>query len=214
MTLIWPLKVTKGQTDYTIRFRSYELIHVVYGNYSAISHRNLVFSRWPWSDLSKSAKVKLILTIRSATYETSNTVFHTVTMALSRTETRFSADDLDLTFKVTKGQTGYMASDSHHMSFYSCSIVTIALSRTETLFFMQMTLIWPSKVTKGESDYTIWFASYDILYMFNSNYSAISHRNPVFYKMTLIWPFKVTKGQTDYTIRFASHELLSVFHSN
>ena len=33
---------------------------VFYSNYSAISHRNHVFSRWPWSDLSRSPKVKLI----------------------------------------------------------------------------------------------------------------------------------------------------------
>ena len=68
-----------------------------------------------------------------------------------------------------------------------------------------MTLIWPSKVTRGQTDYVFRFAAYDLLLVFYSNYSAISHRNPVFQHMTLIWPFKVTKGQTDYVILFATY---------
>ena len=80
--------------------------------------------------------------------------------------------------------------------------------------FQQMTLFWPSKVTKGQTGCTIRFASYELLYMFYSNYSAISDRNHVFQQMTLFWPFKVTKGQTDYTIRFAAYEFLYMFYSN
>ena len=34
-----------------------------------------------------------------------------------------------------------MPSNSRHIASYTCSIVTIALSRTEILFFQQMTLI-------------------------------------------------------------------------
>ena len=49
---------------------------------------------------------------------------------------------------------------------------------------------------------------------FYSNYSAISHGNPVFQQMTLIWPFKVTKGQTDYAIRSATYDFLLTFYSN
>ena len=80
--------------------------------------------------------------------------------------------------------------------------------------FQQMTLIWPFKVTKGQTDYTIWFAPYHFLYTFYSNYSAISHGNPVFQQMTLIWPFKVTKGQTVYTIWFAPYHFIYMFYSN
>ena len=71
-----------------------------------------------------------------------------------------------------------------------------------------MTLIWPFKVTKGQTDYAIRFATYHFLYVFYSNYSAISHGNPVFQQMTLIWSFKVTKGQTDHAIRTATYDFL------
>ena len=71
-----------------------------------------------------------------------------------------------------------------------------------------MTLIWPSKFTKGQTDYATWFATHDFLSVFPSIYSALLHRNPVFQQMTLIWPFKVTKGQTDYAIRFATYVFL------
>ena len=77
-----------------------------------------------------------------------------------------------------------------------------------------MTLIWPFKVTKRQSDYAIRFATYKLLLVFYSNYSAISHGNPVFQQMTLIWLFKVTKGQSDYAILFATYDLLLVFYSN
>ena len=82
------------------------------------------------------------------------------------------------------------------------------------LLFQQMTLIWPFKVTKSQTDYAIRSATYDLLLVFYSNYSAISYGNPVFQQMTLIWPFKVTKGQTDYAFRSATYDLLLVFYSN
>ena len=127
----------------------------------------LFFSRWPWSDLSRSLKVKLIV-----------------------------------------------PSDPRPMTCYLCSIVTIALSRPETPVFQQMTLIWPFKVTKGQTDYAIRSATHDLLFVFYTNYSAISHGNPVLQQMTLIWPFRVTKGQSDYAIRFATHDSLFLFYSN
>ena len=96
-------------------------------------------------------------------------------------------------------------SDSRSISYYKCSSVSIALSRTESLFFQQMILIWPFKVTKGQTDHAIRFAIYHFLYVFYSNYSAISHGIPVFQQTTLIWLFKVTRGQTDLTICFATH---------
>ena len=76
-----------------------------------------------------------------------------------------------------------------------------------------MTLIWTFKVTEGQTDYAIRSATYDFLFVFYSNYGAVSHRNPIF-QQTLIWPFRLTKGQTDYAIRFATYDLLLVFYSN
>ena len=77
-----------------------------------------------------------------------------------------------------------------------------------------MTLIRPFKVTNGQTDYAIWFASHDFLLVFYRNYSAISHGNPVFQPMTVIWPLKVTKGQTDNAIWSATYHFLLVFYSN
>ena len=129
ITLIWPSKITKGQTDYTIRFASYELLCVFYSNYSAILHRNPVFIRWPWSDLSRSRKVKLVAP--SDSHHMSCYVCPIVTIALSRTETLFFMRlpwfDLQRLPKVKL----ITASDKHHMISYTCSIITIALSRTE-----------------------------------------------------------------------------------
>ena len=73
-----------------------------------------------------------------------------------------------------------------------------------------MTYIWPFKVTKGQTDNAIRFATHDFLPVFYGNYNAILHGNPVFLQTTLIWPFKVTRGQTDYAILFAIHNLLLV----
>ena len=144
-----------------------------------------------------------------------------------------------------------MPSDRRPMTCYKCSKVTIAQSRTETLFFstwpwsdlsrsakvklimpakprpmtcyqcsrtgtlfQHMNLIWLFKVSKGRTDYAIWFAIRDVLLVFYSYYSAISHVNPVFQHMTLIWPFKFSKGQTEYASQAATNDLLSVFYSN
>ena len=68
----------------------------------------------------------------------------------------------------------------------------------------RMTLIWPFKVTKGQTDNTIQSATYHLLLVFYSNYSAISHGNPASQQMTLICPFKLTKRQSDYAIRSAT----------
>ena len=106
MTLIRPFKVTEGQSDHTIRFASNEFLFIC----------------------------------------------SIVIIALSRPETLFSADDLDLTFQGLESQIKIQGqdqsklprspkvklitpSDLERMSSYICSIVTIALSRTETLFF-------------------------------------------------------------------------------
>ena len=77
-----------------------------------------------------------------------------------------------------------------------------------------MTLIWPFKVTKGQTDNSIRSATHDSLLTFYSNYSAISHGNPVFQQMTLIWTFMVTKGQTDNSIRSATYDFLLTLFSN
>ena len=76
-----------------------------------------------------------------------------------------------------------------------------------------MTLIWPFKVTKGQTSYAFGFATHDLLLVFCSNYSAISLANPVFQQMTSIWPSKVTKGQTDYAFRLATYDILLLFYS-
>ena len=74
--------------------------------------------------------------------------------------------------------------------------------------FRQMALVWPFKVTKGQTDNAIRFPTHDLLLVLYSNYCAISHGNSVFQQMTLIWPSKVTKGRTDYAIRSATNDSL------
>ena len=88
MTLIWPFKVTKGQTNNVIRFATHDLLSVFYSNYSTMSHENpFFFSRWPWSCLSRSPKVKLIMPSHSR-HITSYTC-SLITIGLSHTETLF-----------------------------------------------------------------------------------------------------------------------------
>ena len=93
----------------------------------------LFFSRWPWSRLSRSPKVKLNMPMDSRNI-ISNTCSK-VTIALSRTETlffnRWPWSGLSRSPKVKLN----MSFDSRHIISYTCSVVTIALSRTETLFF-------------------------------------------------------------------------------
>ena len=169
-------------------------------------------SRWPWSDLFKVTKGQTDYAILFATYDFLS-VFYNNYSAISH-GSPFSADDLDPTFQ------------GHQRSNWLChlicdlwlpicvSIVTIALSRTETLFFSR----WPwSGLSRSPKVKLI--MPFDLRPMTSykcslSNYSAISHGNPVFQQMTLIWPFKVTKGQTDYSIRSAIYDFLLTFYSN
>ena len=77
-----------------------------------------------------------------------------------------------------------------------------------------MTLIWPFKVTKGQTDYAILFATFEFLSVFHNKYSAISLGNPVFPQIALIWPLEVTKGQIGYAFRSATYNFLSTFNSD
>ena len=137
MTLIWPVKVTKAQTDCPIRFATYEFLYVSYSNYSVISHRNPVFHQMTLIWLSRSPEVKMMTP--SDLHHMSCYMRSKVTKALSRTETLFISrcpwSDLlrSPKFKLIT------PSDSHHTSCYMCSIVTIAPSHTETMFFSK----WP-----------------------------------------------------------------------
>ena len=72
------------------------------------------------------------------------------------------------------------------------------------LVFQQMTLIWPFKVTKGQTDNAIRFVTYQFLYVFIVTI-ALSRTESCFQQMTLIWPFKVTRGRTDLAICFTTH---------
>ena len=69
-----------------------------------------------------------------------------------------------------------------------------------------MTLMWRFKVTKGQIDYAILFATYELIFVLYSDQIVISHMHPVYQQLTLIWLFKVTKGQTDYSIWSATHD--------
>ena len=166
----------------------------------------LFFSRWPWSGLSRSPKVKLIMPSDSR-HITSYTCF-IVTIALSRTETlfisRWPRSGLSRSPKVKL----VMPFDSRHIISYTCSIVTIALSRTETLFFSR----WPRSGLSRSPKVKL-IMSFDsrhiiFLYVFYSNYSAISHGNPVFQQMTSIWPFKVA-SRIQFKIATLTHKILS-----
>ena len=165
MILIWPFKVTKGQTDYAIRFATYHFLYVFYSDYCAISHGNPFFSRWPWSGLPRSPKVKLIMRFDSR-HIISYTCF-IVTIALSRTENLFFSrwpwSGLSRSPKVKL----IMRFDSRHIISYTCFIVTIALSRPETLFFSR----WPRSVisvTKRQTDERVWnFIIFGILKSLN-----------------------------------------------
>ena len=125
---------------YAIRSAIYELsdfLLAFYSYNSAITHRNFVFSRWPWSDLSRSPKVKL--TTQSDPRPMSSYKRSIVTIALSRTEIMFFSrwpwSDLSRSPKVKLTT----QSDPRPMSSNKRSIATIALSRTEIVFFSR----WP-----------------------------------------------------------------------
>ena len=146
MTLIWPFKVTRGQTDNTIWFAAYNFLYVFYSNYSAIWHRNPVFSKWPWSDLSRSPKVKLI-----TPFDSQHIISYTspiVTIALSRTETLFSADDLDLTFQ------GHQRSNWLFHPICELSL-PIGLLLTWTLYLVPFSSYSTSKIS-GHDLWPLW----------------------------------------------------------
>ena len=120
-------------------------------------------SRWPWSDLSRSPKVKLII-IWFAPYIISYTCV-IVTIALSRTENLFLS---------RWPWSGLLRSPNVKMIIYHliCAISLFlymfyrnysAISHGKPVF-QQMALIWAFKVTIGQTDYTIWFAPYHFLY--------------------------------------------------
>ena len=128
----------------------------------------VILGKWPWSDVSRSSKVKLIMPSDSR-----HIISYTcsiVTIAQSRMETLFLSrwpwSDLSRSAKVEL----IMPSDSRPMICYWCSMVSIALSRTETLFFSRWPWSWPFKVTKGKTNYAIRFATHDLLSMFYSKH--------------------------------------------
>ena len=95
-----------------------------------------------------------------------------------------------------------------------CFSVTLALFLTETVFFSKWFWSGFFKVTQGRTGYKIRFATNETLYVFFSNYSAISHGNRASQQITFIWLFIATIGQIDHAIRSATHEFLWSFDSN
>ena len=93
-------------------------------------------------------------------------------------------------------------------------IIFRANQRSHLIHRCLLSLIWPFKFNQGRTEYAFRFATYQFLYVFYSNSSAISHVNPVFQQVTLIWPFKLTQGQTEYAFRFVTYHFLYVFCSN
>ena len=114
--------------------RTFQFLLVINSNYGAISHRYRDLGRWPWSDLSRSPKVILIMPSDFRSPHDMLIVF-IVTIALSRPETLFLADDLYLTFQGHQKVKLNMPPDVRPITYDWCSIVTKALSRTEKLFF-------------------------------------------------------------------------------
>ena len=62
-----------------------------------------------------------------------------------------------------------MHSDPRPLTYIDFSIETIALSRTETLLFLQLTLICFFEVTAVQTDYAILSATDDLVLVFKSN---------------------------------------------
>ena len=121
----------------------------------------LFFSRWPWFGLSRSPKVELNMPFYSR-----HIISYTcsvMTIALSRTETLFFSrwpwSGLSSSTKVELNMPFRFA--TYHFLYVFCSIYS-AISH-ENPVFQQMTLIWPFKVTKGQTDYAIRFATYQFL---------------------------------------------------
>ena len=138
MTSIWPFQVTKGQTEYDIRFTAYHFLYVCSVVTIVLScMETLFFSTWPWSDLSRSPKVKLIMPSDSR-HITSYTC-SIATITLSDTETLFFSKWPWSGFSRSPKVKLNMTFNSPHIISYTCSIVFVALSRTETPFFRR----WP-----------------------------------------------------------------------
>ena len=137
MTLIWPFNVTKGQTDYSLQSTTYDFLLLSIVTIALSRTKILFFSRWPWSDLSRSPKVKLIVT--SDPQPMTSYYSSIVTKALSCAETVFFSrwpwSDLSRSPKVKL----IIPSNPRPMTYYYCSVVNILLSLTETMFFR----IWP-----------------------------------------------------------------------
>ena len=90
----------------------------------------LFFSRWPWSGVSRTPKVKLIML--SYLWPMTQNWCSIVTIAQSRTDNLFFSiwpwSDLSRSPKVKL----IMPSDSRHITSFTSSTVTIAQSRTKT----------------------------------------------------------------------------------
>jgi hypothetical protein len=62
-----------------------------------------------------------------------------------------------------------MPSDPRPLTYIDFSIETIAQSRTETLLFLQLTLICLFEVTAVQTDYAILSATDDLVLVFKRN---------------------------------------------
>ena len=107
-------------------------------------------------------------------------VFYSNYSAIWHGKPCFSADDLDLNLSRSPkvNQIFTIRSATYDLLLVFNSNYNAIWHGTPV--FQQMTLIWPFKVTKGQTDCAIWFATYDLLLVFYSYYSAISHGNPAF----------------------------------
>ena len=167
MTSICSFKVTKVQTEYSIRFATNHFLYEIYGNYSAISHGNPVFSRWPWTGLSRSLKVKL-----NMPFDSRHIISYTcsiVTIALSRTRTLFFSRWPRFGFSRSPKVKLIMPFDPWHITSYKCFILTIDLSRTETLFFSR----WPQPLCHQMSNWLSVFCLYTYFCVYVISYVYI-----------------------------------------
>ena len=143
----------------------------------------LFSSRWPWSDFSRSPKVKLIMPSDPWPMIDFLLVFYSKYSKISHINSCFSADDLDLTLK------GHQRSNWLRHPIRNLKVTIVFFSNYSVFskrnrVFQQMTLFWPFKVNKGQTNYAIRSEIYEFLLVFYSNYSAISHRNEKLWKST------------------------------
>ena len=148
----------------------------------------MFFSKWPFSDLSKSPEVKLFMPSDSrlgSYYKCSS-----VSIALSPTETVFFSkwfwSDLPWSPKVKLITPSY----SWPIRYYECSPVIIALSLTETLYASN----WPYLTFQGHNR-SNWLrirsANLEFMWKYHSYHNAVWHKNNVPQQMAPIWPSKV-----------------------